>query len=160
MDQAKARGNARDTGVVPGCHLTELNSTTAEEVKMSATILISPGITDKKEKYETLIPQIRALVEGEEDVIANLANIMAALKYGMDFFWVGIYLVKNNELVLGPFQGPVACVRIARGRGVCGTSWQKKESPSRVCLPVYVGWARENAKGLVLLLMNWCAQEK
>jgi L-methionine (R)-S-oxide reductase len=95
---------------------------------MSETIVIPPGITDKKERYETLIPQVKALVEGETDIIANLANIMAALKYGMDFFWVGMYFVKNNELVLGPFQGPVACVRIAKGKGVCGTSWEKEES--------------------------------
>jgi len=95
---------------------------------MSETVVIPSGITGKKEKYEILLPQLKALVEGENDVIANLANIMAALKFGLDFFWIGIYLVKNNELVLGPFQGPVACVRIAKGKGVCGTSWQNEES--------------------------------
>jgi len=99
-----------------------------EKNNMSETIVIPQGITGKKEKYEALLPQIRALVNGETDVIANLANIMAALKYGMDFFWVGIYFVKNDALVLGPFQGPVACVRIAKGKGVCGTSWEKEES--------------------------------
>ena len=67
------------------------------------------------------------MVEGENDNIANMANICAALKFGMNFFWVGFYLVKNNQLVLGPFQGPVACTRINLGKGVCGTSWQKKE---------------------------------
>ena len=83
--------------------------------------------TSKEEKYLSLIPQIKALVEGEEDAIANLANICAAIKYGMDFFWVGFYFVKQNELVLGPFQGPVACTRIKKGKGVCGASWEKKE---------------------------------
>lgn len=84
--------------------------------------------TTKEEKYIELIPQIKALVEGEHDVIANMANICAALKYGMNFFWVGFYLVKNDQLVLGPFQGPVACTRINSGKGVCGTSWQKKQT--------------------------------
>ncbi|MCD6065888.1 MAG: GafA [Bacteroidetes bacterium] len=93
---------------------------------MSETIHIS-GAT-KEEKYLSLVPQIKALVEGETDLIANLANITAALKYGMDFFWVGFYLVKNDELVLGPFQGTVACTRIKNGKGVCGTSMQKKET--------------------------------
>ena len=74
-----------------------------------------------------MIPQISALVTGEPDLIANLANIMAALKDSMAFFWVGIYFVKNNELVLGPFQGPVACTRIALGKGVCGTAWKEKK---------------------------------
>jgi L-methionine (R)-S-oxide reductase len=95
---------------------------------MSKIIVIPKGITGKKEKYESLIPQLKALVEGETDSIANLSNIMAALKYGMDFFWVGIYFVRNNELVLGPFQGPVACVRIAKGKGVCGACWEKEKS--------------------------------
>ena len=96
--------------------------------KMSEGILIPESVTDKKEKYELLIPQITALVEGEPDLIANLANIVAALKYGMNFFWVGVYLIKGDELVLGPFQGPVACTRIAFGKGVCGTSWQREET--------------------------------
>jgi L-methionine (R)-S-oxide reductase len=76
--------------------------------------------SSRKEKYESLIPQIKALIEGESDRTANLCNIMAALKYGMDFFWVGVYCVQGEDLVLGPFQGPVACTRIAKGKGVCG----------------------------------------
>ncbi|MCE3280420.1 MAG: hypothetical protein K0S44_2611 [Bacteroidetes bacterium] len=84
--------------------------------------------TTKKEKYESLLPQIKALVEGENDLIANLSNIMSALKFGMNFFWVGIYFVKNEELVLGPFQGPVACTRIRYGKGVCGKSWELKQT--------------------------------
>ena len=91
----------------------------AEDLKLTAT--------SKEEKYKELIPQIKSLIEGENDNIANMANICAALKFGMDFFWVGFYLVKNDQLVLGPFQGPVACTRINLGKGVCGTSWQKKE---------------------------------
>jgi L-methionine (R)-S-oxide reductase len=71
-------------------------------------------------------PQIKALVEGEKDFIANISNIIAALKYGMNFFWVGIYFVKGNDLVLGPFQGPVACTRIGMGKGACGTAWKEK----------------------------------
>ena len=92
-----------------------------------AESLVVTGTT-KAERYASLIPQIKALVEGEKDVVANLSNIMSSLKYGMDFFWVGIYIVKGNELVLGPFQGPVACTRIARGKGVCGFAWEKKET--------------------------------
>jgi len=82
----------------------------------------------KEEKYQQLIPQIKALVLGEEDAIANMANVCAALKFGLDFFWVGFYLVKDNQLVLGPFQGPVACTRISSGKGVCGTAWQKAKT--------------------------------
>ncbi|MDB5119285.1 MAG: diguanylate cyclase [Sphingobacteriales bacterium] len=78
----------------------------------------------KEEQYQALMPQINALIYGEEDLIANLGNITAALKEQFHFFWVGFYLVKNDELVLGPFQGPVACTRISKGRGVCGKSWE------------------------------------
>ncbi len=74
-----------------------------------------------------MLPQVESLVKGETDVIANLANIAAALKSTMNFFWVGFYLVKGEELVLGPFQGPVACTRIPYGKGVCGTAWKRNE---------------------------------
>ncbi|MBI1835916.1 MAG: GAF domain-containing protein [Flavobacteriia bacterium] len=77
------------------------------------------GIT-KADKYREIIPQIKALVEGESDLIANLANVTAALKQTFHFFWVGFYIVKKDELVLGPFQGPIACTRIRKGKGVCG----------------------------------------
>ena len=83
--------------------------------------------TDKQAKYEELLPQIESLIYGESDMIANLSNIASALKYGMDFFWVGFYLVKNEELVLGPFQGPIACTRIKKGKGVCGKSYADGE---------------------------------
>lgn len=85
------------------------------------------GIT-KEEKYQSLFPQIKALLDGETDSIANMANICAALKFGLHFFWVGFYLVKSEQLVLGPFQGPVACTRINSGKGVCGTAWKNNET--------------------------------
>ena len=94
---------------------------------MSENITISSTVTDKAARYEALIPQISALVAGEPDFIANVANIMAALKQTMGYFWVGVYFVRNTELVLGPFQGPVACTRIAFGKGVCGISWKEKK---------------------------------
>ena len=79
----------------------------------------------KTEKYQSLLPQIKALLEGEPDVVANLANVTAALKEQFGWLWTGFYLVKGQELVLGPFQGPVACTRIKYGRGVCGSSWEE-----------------------------------
>jgi len=83
--------------------------------------------TNKAEQYRSLIPQVAALLESEPDLVANLANICAALKEQFKWFWIGFYLVKDNELVLGPFQGPVACTRIALGRGVCGAAWQQEK---------------------------------
>ena len=83
--------------------------------------------TTKEEKYKSLLPQIKALVETESDLIANMANVCAALKFGFNFFWVGFYLIKDNQLVLAPFQGPVACTRIPLGKGVCGTAWKNNE---------------------------------
>lgn len=91
---------------------------------MAEELLISTS-NDKAERYKTLVPQIEALITGESDVVANLSNIAAALKQTMNFFWVGFYLVKENQLVLGPFQGPIACTRINLGKGVCGTSWKE-----------------------------------
>ncbi len=88
---------------------------------MAEDLLVATGT--KKEQYETLVPQIKALLEGETDLIANMANVTAALKEQFGWLWVGFYIVKNDELVLGPFQGPIACTRIRKGRGVCGTSW-------------------------------------
>lgn len=83
--------------------------------------------TDRASRYESLLPKIDALLEGEPDLIANLANVAAALKHGMGFFWVGFYLVKDNQLVLGPFQGPVACTRLSFDRGVCGACYTRRE---------------------------------
>jgi L-methionine (R)-S-oxide reductase len=82
----------------------------------------------KEEQYQSLLPQIKGLLEGEDDLVANLANVAAALKEQFGWFWVGFYLVKDDQLVLGPFQGPVACTRIRKGRGVCGSSWAKAET--------------------------------
>ena len=84
--------------------------------------------TSKKEQYESLLPQIAALITGETDEVANLANISAALKEQFGWFWVGFYLVKQGELVLGPFQGPVACTRIAKGKGVCGSALEQAKT--------------------------------
>lgn len=83
---------------------------------------------DKESKYKDLLPQLKALVEGEENLIANLANISAALKQTFNFFWVGFYLVEKNELVLGPFQGSIACTRIEYEKGVCGTAWKEQKT--------------------------------
>lgn len=124
---------------------------------MSESIIIDKLLT-KEEKYKQLLPQIRSLVEGEPDLTANLANICAALKYGMDgFFWAGFYFVQGEELVLGPFQGPVACTRIKMG-GVCGKAVKEKrivivndvnafpghiacnsDSKSEIVIPIYKG---------------------
>lgn len=82
----------------------------------------------KEEQYQSLLPQIKGLLDGEPDLIANLANVVAALKEQFGWLWVGFYLVKQDKLVLGPFQGPVACTRIRKGKGVCGTSWAKAET--------------------------------
>lgn len=93
---------------------------------MAEDLIISTGT--KNEQYEALIPQIKGLIDGEPDLIANLANIAASLKEQFNWLWVGFYIVKNDELVLGPFQGPVACTRIRKGRGECGACWQKAET--------------------------------
>jgi len=81
--------------------------------------------SSKSQRLRSLLPQIEALISGETDQIAKLANVTAALKQACGYFWVGFYLVKEEELVLGPFQGPVACTRIGYGKGVCGTAWEK-----------------------------------
>lgn len=94
---------------------------------MSEMIFIPPT-ADKKEKYEALLPQLKGLVSYETDLYANLANVAAVLKEAFGFFWVGFYIVKGEQLVLGPFQGPLACTRISLGRGVCGTAWKEKAS--------------------------------
>ncbi len=93
---------------------------------MAESLLVSG--TTKEERYRSLLPQLAALTAGETDFTANLANIAGALKQAFGFFWVGVYLVKGDTLVLGPFQGPVACTRIRKGKGVCGTSWEKKQT--------------------------------
>lgn len=94
---------------------------------MSETLFLPPS-GSKEEIYQALLPQVAALISGEQDLVANLANIAAALREAFGFFWVGFYVVKGQELVLGPFQGPIACTRIAYGRGVCGTAWKEKKT--------------------------------
>ena len=89
---------------------------------MAETIYVRPE-ADKEEKYKELMPQLAALVGSETDEVANMANLSAALKQAFGFFWVGFYRVVGEELILGPFQGPVACTRIRREKGVCGTAW-------------------------------------
>ena len=111
----------------------------------------------KEEQYQALIPQIRGLLEGETDFIANLANVAAALKEQFGWLWVGFYLVKGEELVLGPFQGPVACTRIKKGRGVCGTSWAKAETlivPDVEKFPGHIACSSLSRSEIVLPLMK------
>jgi GAF domain-containing protein len=98
---------------------------------MAEDLTISTG--SKTERYESLVPQIRGLLDGETDLVANLANVAAALKEQFGWLWVGFYLVRqtsteNEELIVGPFQGPVACTRIRKGKGVCGSSWEKAKT--------------------------------
>jgi GAF domain-containing protein len=117
----------------------------------------------KQEKYISITAQIKALIDGEPDLTANLANIAAALKEQFGWFWVGFYMVKPNEtkkvdeLVLGPFQGPVACTRIAKGRGVCGTSWAKEETiivPDVEKFPGHIACSSASKSEIVVPLFN------
>ena len=94
---------------------------------MAESLILTEGIS-RKDRYEELLPQIQALITDEADLIANLANVAAVLKEGLGFFWVGFYRMEADELVLGPFQGPLACTRIALGRGVCGSSAEKRQT--------------------------------
>ena len=109
----------------------------------------------KEEHYLSLIPQIEALLYGESDQIANLANVCAALKEQFNWFWVGFYLIREEELVLGPFQGPVACTRIKKGKGVCGASWAQKETiivPDVDAFPGHIACASASKSEIVLPL--------
>ena len=131
---------------------------------MAESLMVSGN--SKQEKYESLIPQIRALVLDETDLIANLANIVAALKFGMGFFWVGVYFVKESvkpgetgvkELVLGPFQGPIACTRIPMGKGVCGTAWKEKRTiivPDVDQFPGHIVCSTSSKSEIVLPALN------
>jgi L-methionine (R)-S-oxide reductase len=111
----------------------------------------------KKERYEELLPQIKALVTGETDLVANLGNICAALKTGFSFFWVGFYLVKNNELVLSAFQGPVACTRIQKGKGVCGNAWEQLQTiivPDVEQFPEHIACSSLSKSEIVIPIFN------
>lgn len=119
---------------------------------MAENLVIATS-AEKKERYEVLIPQIVGLVDGEKDVIANLSNIAAALRQTMGFFWVGFYLVKDNQLVLGPFQGPIACTRINFGKGVCGASWKEARTilvPDVEQFPGHIACSSDSKSEVVL----------
>lgn len=119
---------------------------------MSENLIISVS-DEKKDRYEVLVPQIASLVEGEKDVVANLSNITAALRQTMGFFWVGFYLVKEDQLVLGPFQGPIACTRINFGKGVCGSSWKEKKTilvPDVDQFPGHIACSSDSRSEIVL----------
>ncbi|RVU00951.1 GAF domain-containing protein [Mucilaginibacter limnophilus] len=122
----------------------------AEDLNISTSV-------NKADQYTSLIPQIAALIEGETDLVANLANVAAALKEQFNWFWVGFYLVKNGELVLGPFQGPVACTRIAKGRGVCGAAWQQEQTllvPDVEAFPGHIACSSLSQSEVVVPLFN------
>eukprot|EP00456_Euglypha_rotunda_P078895 TRINITY_DN75631_c0_g1_i1.p2 TRINITY_DN75631_c0_g1~~TRINITY_DN75631_c0_g1_i1.p2 ORF type:complete len:157 (-),score=13.22 TRINITY_DN75631_c0_g1_i1:136-606(-) len=122
---------------------------------MAEDLLIAKGT--KEEQYQALIPQIKALIEGETDLVANLANIAGALKEQFGWFWVGFYLVKEDQLVLGPFQGPVACTRIRKGRGVCGSSWEQAQTlvvPDVEQFPGHIACSSLSRSEIVVPLMK------
>jgi L-methionine (R)-S-oxide reductase len=111
----------------------------------------------KKELYASLLPQIRALTEGETDLVSNLANIAAALKEQFGWLWVGFYLVKDDQLVVGPFQGPVACTRIRKGKGVCGSSWEKAQTlivPDVDAFPGHIACSSRSRSEIVVPIFN------
>lgn len=111
----------------------------------------------RAEQYEFLIPQIKGLLTGESDLIANLANVAAALKEQFGWLWVGFYLVKDEELVLGPFQGPVACTRIRKGKGVCGAAWVQGETiivPDVETFPGHIACSSASRSEIVLPLFS------
>jgi L-methionine (R)-S-oxide reductase len=119
---------------------------------MAEELIISTS-ADKETRYNALMPQIEALVSTEKDMIANLSNIAAALKQSMNFFWVGFYLVKQDQLVLGPFQGPIACTRINFGKGVCGTSWKERKTilvPDVELFPGHIACSSASKSEIVL----------
>jgi L-methionine (R)-S-oxide reductase len=119
---------------------------------MAENLVLSTS-TKKEERYEALLPQIESLISGESDLIANLSNIAAALKQAFNFFWVGFYLVKGEELVLGPFQGPIACTRIGLGKGVCGASWKEARTiivPNVDEFPGHIACSSDSKSEIVL----------
>ena len=123
---------------------------------MAETLMVANNAT-KKEKYTQLLPQIEALIAPENNLIANLANIMACLKSTFNFFWVGAYLVSDEQLVLGPFQGPLACTRINYNKGVCGTAWAKKETilvPNVDAFPGHIACSAESKSEIVVPVLN------
>lgn len=123
---------------------------------MAEELILATNAT-KEEKYLSLIPQLEALVSGEPDTIANLANVAAALHQAFNWWWVGFYLVKTDELVLGPFQGPIACTRIRKGKGVCGTAWAEQRSilvPDVEAFPGHIACSSLSVSEIVVPLFN------
>ena len=124
---------------------------------MSETLIL-PQTTDRKALYEALLPQIKSLIEGENNFIANLSNITAALKSTFGFLWIGFYFVDTeNELVLGPFQGPIACTRIQKGKGVCGAAWAQNQTiivPDVEEFPGHIACSSLSRSEIVIPLVN------
>ena len=123
---------------------------------MAETLALDTTLT-KAEQYQQLLPQIEALTTGEPDLVANLANTAAALRQAFGFFWVGFYLVKDEELVLGPFQGPIACTRIRRGKGVCGASWASAATilvPDVEAFPGHIACSSDSKSEIVVPILN------
>lgn len=118
---------------------------------MAESLIINEG--NKRERYQLLLPQIESLLAGEKDTIANMANVAAALKQTFDFFWVGFYIVKDDMLVLAPFQGPIACTRIRYGKGVCGTAWKEARTlivPDVEQFPGHIACSSESKSEIVV----------
>ncbi len=118
---------------------------------MAEELLIAQS--SKEEKYRVLLPQVKALCTGESNLVANLANTASALKMTFDFFWIGFYLVEKDELVLGPFQGPIACTRIAFGKGVCGSAWKQDETlvvPDVDAFPGHIACSSDSKSEIVV----------
>jgi L-methionine (R)-S-oxide reductase len=114
-------------------------------------------LASKADKYKALLPQLEGLLSSENDSIANLANTTAALKQTFNFFWVGFYLVKDESLVLGPFQGPIACTRIAKGKGVCGSSWEQRKTivvPDVNAFPGHIACSSASLSEIVVPAFN------
>lgn len=123
---------------------------------MAETLTLDSTLT-KATQYEQLLPQIEALTAGEPDLTANLANTAAALRQAFGFFWVGFYVVKGDELVLGPFQGPIACTRIRRGKGVCGASWARAETivvPDVEAFPGHIACSSDSKSEIVVPIIK------
>ena len=123
---------------------------------MAETLAFDTTLT-KAEQYRQLLPQIEALTIGEPDLTANLANTAAALRQAFNFFWVGFYLVKGEELVLGPFQGPIACTRIRHGKGVCGASWAQAQTllvPDVEAFPGHIACSSESKSEIVVPILK------
>lgn len=122
---------------------------------MAENLIVSNG--NKEQQYQTLLPQIESLLAGETDIVANMANIAAALKQTFGFFWVGFYRVKDDILVLAPFQGPLACTRIRRGKGVCGTAWEEARTqvvPDVEQFPGHIACSSDSKSEIVVPIIH------